>query len=148
MNRNPVETVLGILVIAVAAFFLTFAYKKADLKTVDGYKVKATFAKAGGLDVGTDVRISGIKVGSVTKRELDKDTYLANIEMTINNNVALPIDTIANISGDGVLGGNYVRLEPGKSKDMLKPDEKISKTNDYKSLEDTVGEIIFLVTKK
>ena len=147
MNRNPVETILGVLVVGVAAFFLLFAYNKADLKTVDGYKLTASFAKAGGLDVGTDIRISGIKVGTIIGRKLDAKTYLAKIEMNIRKDVALPVDTIANISSDGMLGGNYIRLEPGKSKEVLKEGDEITRTKDYKSLEDTVGEIIFLVTK-
>lgn len=147
MSRNPVETILGIIVIATAAFFLAFAYSKADLKVVEGYRVSAKFSKAGGIDVGTDVRISGIKVGSVTGRELEPETYMAIIKMNIKEDVRLPADTVASIAGDGILGGNYLRLEPGRAKELLKEGDLIVKTVDYKALEDMVGEIIFLVTK-
>ena len=71
MNKKPVETIMGLVVLVVAAFFLFFAYKVSDLQVVKGYDVHAKFLKVGGLNVGSDVRINGIKVGSVVALSLD-----------------------------------------------------------------------------
>ena len=71
MNKKPVETIMGIVVVVVAAFFLYFAYRVSDLQVVKGYEVTAKFLKVGGLNVGSDVRINGIKVGTVIAQKLD-----------------------------------------------------------------------------
>ncbi len=146
MNRNPIETVLGAVVLVVAAMFLVFAYSIADLKAVTGYEIKATFLKVGGLERGSDVRISGIDVGTVTAQSLNPDTFQAQVTMSIEPRVVLPADTEATIVSDGLLGGKYVNLVPGRSSDRIAAGGTIGKTRDYQSLEDLVGQIIFLAT--
>ena len=103
--------------------------------------------KVGGLEVGSDVRISGIKVGSVISTVLNQETYTADVKLSIDNNVKLPIDTVAAIADVGVMGGKYVRFEPGKSQAFLKNNDTIMNTRNYKSLEDSISEFIFLSTK-
>ncbi len=146
MNKKPVETIMGIIVLLVAAFFLFFAYKVSDLQVVKGYDVTARFLKVGGLNVGSDVRINGIKVGSVIGLELDNEDYIANVTMSILPNVKLPTDSSAAIVGDGLMGDKFIKIEPGKASEMLKGGDSIAKTKDFKTLEDMVGEIIFMVT--
>lgn len=146
MGRNAIETVLGAVVLGVAGLFVYFAYNTAQIKMVKGYEVQAAFYKVGGLSKGSDVRISGIKVGTVIDRRLDAKTFDAVVVMSIADHVKLPTDTVAMIAGDGMLGDKYVRLEPGQAKDRIKTGGKISKTRDFRSLEDQVGEIIFLAT--
>ncbi|MEQ8510714.1 MAG: outer membrane lipid asymmetry maintenance protein MlaD [Rhodospirillaceae bacterium] len=146
MKRNPIETVLGAVVLFVAAIFLFFAYSTAQVATRDGYEVEATFLKVGGLQVGSDVRISGINVGTVTSQSLDKKTYEARVKLVIDPTVSLPNDTVASIVGDGLLGGKYVDLRPGQSADNLEDGGVIENSQDFQSLEDLVGEIIFLAT--
>lgn len=82
MSRNPIETVMGAVVLLVAGSFLAFAVNSANLRPVSGYAVKAVFNKVGGLTVGSDVRISGIKVGSVTGQSLDPRTYRAVVTLS------------------------------------------------------------------
>ncbi len=147
MKKNPVETILGIFVLVFTGVFLFFAASKVDTKTIKGYNVTANFMKIGGLEVGADVRISGIKVGSVISTVLNQDTYTADVVLSIDNSVSLPADTLAAIADVGVMGGKYVRLEPGKSKELLKNNDRIINTNNYKSLEDSISEFIFLSTK-
>ena len=146
MGRNLVETVMGAVVLLVAGVFVFFAYSMAEVKAVEGYDVSATFYKIGGLKKGSDVRISGIKVGTVVDRELNPETYDAVVEMSIASKVKLPVDTVAAIASEGMLGGKYIRLEPGVEKSYLKPGGVITKSKDFRSLEDQVGEIIFLAT--
>lgn len=146
MGRNLIETIMGGVVLLVAALFLFFFVRTAEIEAVEGYEVTANFFKIGGIQTGSDVRISGIKVGSVTGRRLDPESFDAVVTMSIEPEIKLPDDTVATISSEGILGGKYVRLKPGNSKSVLAAGGNISKTEDFKALEDQVGEIIFLAT--
>lgn len=148
MKRNPVETLLGGVVLVIAAMFMVFAYSSADIGAVSGYAVEAKFLKVGGLETGSDVRISGIRVGTVTGQRLDPVTYEATIAMSIASDVKLPTDTEAMIVSDGLLGGKYVNLMPGRAPERIAAGGAITKTKDFQALEDLVGEIIFLATNK
>lgn len=146
MGRNLIETIMGAVVLAVAAFFLAFAYNHADLKQVSGYEVSAQFASIGGLEAGSDVRINGIKVGTVARHELDPTTFNAVVRLTIVPEIRLPKDTVATIATEGLLGGKFLKLEPGRSPERIAEGGAITKTKDYKSIEEMVGELIFLAT--
>ncbi len=147
MKKSPIETVLGILVILVAVFFVQFAAKKIDARPQQGYELTAIFNRSAGLESGNDIRISGIKVGSVVGLDLTPD-YTAKVTLNIREDVRLPVDTTAAVTTDGLMGGTFVQLEPGKSPDILKGGDKITKTKDSRSLEDMIGEVIFLATGK
>lgn len=146
MRKKPVETIMGLVVIFIAAFFLYFAYKVADLQTVKGYELSAKFLKVGGLNVGADVMINGIKVGTVTSQKLNTDDYDAEIKMSISPEIKLPQDSSAIIAGSGLMGNKFVKIEPGKSAETLKNGDEITHTKDFKTLEDMVGEVIFMAT--
>ncbi|MBO4521548.1 MAG: MCE family protein [Alphaproteobacteria bacterium] len=147
MKKSPIETVLGILVILVALFFVRFAATKIDARPQQGYELTAVFSKSGGLESGNDVRISGIKVGSVVGLDLTPD-YTAKVTLSIRDGVKLPDDSTAIVASDGLMGGTFVRVDPGKSKMFLKSGDRISKVKDFRSLEDIVSEVIFLATGK
>jgi phospholipid/cholesterol/gamma-HCH transport system substrate-binding protein len=147
MKRNPIETVLGALVLAIAAMFIGFAYSTANVKSVRGYEITADFLKVGGLERGSDVRMSGIPIGTVTAETLDAKSFLARVTMTVSGNVQLPADTEASIVSDGLLGSKYVNLIPGSASDHIPAGGKIAKTRDFQSLEDLVGQVIFLATQ-
>ena len=147
MKRNAIETVLGAVVLVVAAMFLAFAYSTANIRSVKGYPIVADFVKVGGLTRGSDVRISGITIGTVSDQQLDPKTFNARVTMTIKPTVHLPTDTEASIVGEGLLGGKYVNLVPGQAKDLIAPGGKVARARDFQSLEDMVGQIIFLATQ-
>ena len=147
MKKNPIETILGFFVLAFTGLFLFFAFSRIDTKEMTGYTVIANFSKIGGLEHGADVRIAGLKVGSVLKTELNQEDYTADVYLTINSNVQLPIDTVAAISDAGIMGDKYIRLEPGKAQAFLNNNDRLTQTKNYKSLEDSVSEFIFLSTK-
>lgn len=146
MGRNAIETVMGAAVLLVAALFVYFAYNTAQIKAVTGYELSARFFKVGGLSKGSDVRVSGIKVGTVTDSRLDPVTYDAVVTLSISPDVKLPVDTEATIASSGMLGDKYIMLLPGNDTAMLESGAAIARTKDYRSLEDQVGEIIFLAT--
>ena len=135
MKKNPVEAILGLLVLIFAILFLFFASSRVDVQKIAGYPVFASFQKVGGLEMGADVRINGIKVG------------MALVEMNIKNDVKLPVDTIAVVADSGLMGDKYIRLEPGKETEKISKNGYIQKTKDYQSLEDSISEFIFLSTK-
>lgn len=146
MGRNAIETVMGAAVLLVAAVFVYFAYNTAQIKAVTGYELNARFFKVGGLGKGSDVRISGIKVGTVVSSSLDPITFDAVVTMSIRPDVKLSTDSVATISSSGMLGDKYVMLVPGTETEMLQAGGLITDTKDFRSLEDQVGEIIFLAT--
>ncbi|MGE4527712.1 MAG: outer membrane lipid asymmetry maintenance protein MlaD [Rhodospirillaceae bacterium] len=146
MRKQVMESIMGAVVLLVAGYFLVFAYTSAQVREVQGYHIRANFLKVGGLRAGSDVRISGIKVGSVIDQRLDQDTYEAALTLSIRPDIQLPADTVASIATQGLMGDKYIRLEPGTLQERLKDGDVLKNTRDYKSLEDTVGEFIFLAT--
>ena len=143
MRGNVLETVMGAVVLVVAALFLLFAYKTSELRAVSGYQLSADFERVDGIRQGGDVRISGIKIGSIVAEELDPKTFLANIRMSINPTIKLPDDTVAEIVSAGLLGDKYMSLVPGGSDKMIPPGGKIKYTQSSVSLEHMLGQMIF-----
>ncbi len=148
MNHNAIETVLGGIVLLIAGFFLVFALGAADMKSVSGYNVSANFSNADGLNPGLDVRISGVKVGSIVSTKLDPKTYQAKVTMSIMPNIELPTDTVAKVSSEGLLGGKYMALEPGAEEEMIKPNGRIQYTQAALNLEEMIGKFIFSAGNK
>lgn len=148
MHKSPIEAILGAVVLLIAVSFLIFSYMTLGITlSTPGYPIKAVFSKVGGLQRGADVRISGIKVGTVTNQTLDPVVFTATIHMNIKTDVHLPSDTVVSIANDGLFGSKYVRLEPGHARDFFSANEVITKTKDFKSLEEVVSEIIFFTTQ-
>jgi phospholipid/cholesterol/gamma-HCH transport system substrate-binding protein len=143
MKKNVVETVLGAVVLAVAFLFLAFSYSSASIGSADGYEVRARFSGIGGLGVGDKVVISGVKVGKVSRIELDPTTYLADVYIDVNEDVELPEDTAAFISSESLLGGLYMQLEPGASDVMIENGGLIEYTQAPQNLEQLLGQFIF-----
>lgn len=147
MKRSVIETVLGAVVLFVAGLFLFYSYETANVKSVSGYEVTADFSGIGGLSIGDDVQISGVKVGSVTGVTLDPETYLARVSMNIDPDVQLPDDTAALISSESLLGGKYMALEPGASEDMIGAGGRVPYTQAPQNLEQLLGQFIFSMQK-
>lgn len=143
MRRNMIETVLGAVVLVVAGFFLIFAYKSADLRKVEGYTVTAAFSSIAGLSAGSDVRISGVKVGTVTSLTLDRTTYQALVHMSIDPGIKLPKDTSALVASESLLGGKFLAVEPGGDDQMIAEGGRIEYTQSSPGLEQLLGQVIF-----
>ncbi|MES1201552.1 MAG: MlaD family protein [Pseudomonadota bacterium] len=122
------ETILGAIVVVVAVGFFAFAAAQAGNSSGgDGYALTARFQRVDGIAAGSDVRVSGVKVGVVKSVSLDPSTYLAKLDFAISPTVHIPDDSTARISSDGLLGGAYVAIEPGAG-DPLKPGGEITNT--------------------
>ena len=146
MRKNLIETVMGAVVLAVAALFIVFAYSKAEVGKVEGYEINAKFDRIDGILAGSDVRMSGIKVGTVTASALDPKTYFANVSMNIRSDIKIPEDTSIAVSSDGLLGDMFLALSPGGSDDMLPPGGEITTTQGSIDLMGLVGQMIFSQT--
>lgn len=143
MKRSVIETVLGAVVLLIAGVFLVFSFNTANVKKVSGYKVTADFSDLGGLSVGDDVLISGVKVGSIVDITLNADTYQAEVHMSIDPDYKIPEDTAAVISSESLLGGRFMALEPGAMDDYLPDGGKIQYTQAPQNLEQLLGKFIF-----
>ncbi len=143
MQSSVIETLTGAAVVAIAAAFLFFAYSSTDAAGASGYDLTIDFDRVDGLERGADVRLSGIKVGSVTGQELDKETYVARITITVDPSVGLPEDTSAKITSEGLLGGAYVSLTPGGSEEMLVEGDEIQFAQGSVDLIGLVSQAVF-----
>ncbi|MBY0422449.1 MAG: outer membrane lipid asymmetry maintenance protein MlaD [Parvularculaceae bacterium] len=122
LNRGAIfETLVGVVVLAAAAAFLWYAYGVTGAGAASSpYQVSAVFGRVDGVDIGADVKIAGVKIGTVTGSALDKTTYEARLQFAIDKGVGIPDDSAAKIKSDGFLGGAHVSIEPGASEKMLK----------------------------
>jgi phospholipid/cholesterol/gamma-HCH transport system substrate-binding protein len=143
MTRNLLETLLGAIVLIVAIVFLGFAYNASQLGDDSGYELIARFDRVDGLQRGADVRIGGIKIGTVIDQNLDPTTYQAEVRFTIRDDVKLPTDSSVAVASDGLLGGKYLSLVPGGDVDMLAAGDEITLTQSAINLEDLIGRFIF-----
>lgn len=144
MQRHIVETLVGTLVLAIAIGFGWYAYSTTGHTGSSGsYNLKARFDRVDGLTNGTDVRVSGIKVGSVTGVTLDPKTFFASVEIAIQNNVQLPIDSRAEIQTEGLLGGRYLNIVPGNDDDILPSGSNIRYTQAAVDFMQLLGRFMF-----
>jgi len=143
MRHNLIETVMGAVVLLVAAFFLVFAYTSSGVRTTKGYPLVARFERIDGLNVGSEVRLSGVRVGTVIQEDIDTNSYLAVVKFEVNSNIRLPKDTSAEIISDGLLGNKYIALVPGGEETFLQAEEEVVHTQASVSLESLIGQAIF-----
>ena len=139
MASNAAETLIGAAVLAAAGGFLFYAAGTADIHAGSGgYELVAKFRKAEGIDVGGDVRIAGVKVGSVSSMSLDTATYFAAVKFTVDNDVKIPEDSLAKITAASLLGDSYIAIDPGASDLMLEPGGEVTITQGSLSLTDLI----------
>lgn len=143
MGSKTVETLVGAAVVAAAIVFFIFAYNKSDVASVNGYTVTGAFSSVGSLKPGADVRLSGIKVGSVTGMHLEPEYFQAIVSMSLDNDVKLPDDSSASISADGLLGGSFVALQPGFSDVDLANGGEITLTQGAVNIMDLISRALF-----
>jgi phospholipid/cholesterol/gamma-HCH transport system substrate-binding protein len=116
MSQNTTEVITGAAVLAIAVGFLVFVANSTGLsRSTAGYDLVASFRSADGITIGTDVRLAGVKVGTVTGLSLNPETYRADTTITVTGSVEVPDDSAIAISSEGLLGGNFVEILPGGS---------------------------------
>lgn len=143
MANNVLETVIGAVVIAIAAIFVVFMYQAADIAPSGGYPLVAKFDKVDGLNVGADVRMSGIRIGSVISTELEQPSLLAVVNVNIREGVGIPDDSAIRILSDGLMGDTYLAVEPGGGIDNLASGGQFRFAQGSVNLIDLVGQAIY-----
>ncbi|MFV9857953.1 outer membrane lipid asymmetry maintenance protein MlaD [Rickettsia sibirica] len=143
MQQNIIETIIGFVVLIIALLFLIFAYKTGSAITSSkGYQVTAHFQSAEGIAVGSDVMISGIKIGSVKQITLDPNSFDASVYLNINDDVKIPKDSKAQVVTSGLLGGKYISIVPGNDDENLAANEEIKYTQSAINIESLINKIV------
>lgn len=126
VEGNRTELIAGGFVLLVAAGFMAWALGGTSFWGGKFYQLHARFPDIDGIEKGTDIRISGVRVGRVSEVRLDPaHNYLANVVLNIPQDLRLATDTAAIIESDGLLGGAYIALQPGGAMDDLMPGDEI-----------------------
>jgi len=121
MRKNSIfEILLCAAIIAVAAGFMVFMRMRTGIGSVTSYALTARLTRVDGLNIGTDVRLGGVKIGTVTGLSLEPGTFLADVRMDIRSDIGIPADSGVGIS-TGVMSSPYLAIAPGHSPDMLAP---------------------------
>ena len=135
MSETKTEVVIGAAVLAVAAGFLIYAGQVTGMSaSTKGYPLTASFRSLEGVNVGTDVRLAGVKVGTVTAVSLNPETFRADTTISVLDGLELPDDSAIVIASEGLLGGNFVELVPWGSPFNLAAGDEIIDTQGSVSL--------------
>ncbi|MBJ6371432.1 outer membrane lipid asymmetry maintenance protein MlaD [Sedimentitalea arenosa] len=135
MSHNTTEILVGGAVLAGALAFAIYAGQASGLSTGgDGYELNASFRSLEGVGVGTDVRLAGVKIGTVTNVELNAETYRADTRFSVRNGIEIPDDSAAVVASEGLLGGNFLEIVPGGSPFFFDPGADIEDTQGAVSL--------------
>ena len=150
MKSNILESILGLITLLIAIIFLiSFINANNQNFSDQTYTLKAKFLKVGGIMIGNDVKLRGVKVGIVKKVQLDKD-FFASVEFEIDSKIKVPTNSSISVFSDGLLGNKYLSIIPGETlskEDYLTENQEIKNVTDYESIEDQVSKIIFLATQ-
>jgi phospholipid/cholesterol/gamma-HCH transport system substrate-binding protein len=146
MERTTLDLWVGTFVVAGIAALVMLAMKVGNLGTYnmsDTYQLHAYFSNIGGLKPKASIKSAGVLVGRVTGISLDTERYEANVVMSLDKRYQFPKDTFADILTSGLLGEQYIGLQPGGDSEMLKSGDQIRKTQSAVILEDLIGKFIF-----
>jgi len=135
MSHNTTEVLVGGAVLAAAIAFAVYAGQTTGLgRSTSGYELRASFRSLEGITVGTDVRLAGVKIGTVTGVTLNPETYRADTRFTVTKGIEVPDDSAVVVSSEGLLGGNFVEIMPGGSPFYFEPGQEIEDTQGAVSL--------------
>lgn len=118
MHNETVETIIGAIVVVIAVVFVIFTYRSTSVGSMDGYPLTAKMVRVDGLGVGTDVKLGGVKIGTVSALDLSPD-YQITVHLTIHADVKVPDDSSLVVTSSGLLSGSYLSIQPGGSDKML-----------------------------
>ncbi len=143
MRRKALETIIGAFVLLAAIAFVAYAFNESTIGAVEGYELQAEFGRADGVMAGSEVRMSGIKIGSVLESRLDSTTYMAVVRFNVRQSIQIPADSSVRVLADGLLGDAYLSIEPGGGDTMLTPGDTITRTQDSINIVDLLGRFAF-----
>jgi phospholipid/cholesterol/gamma-HCH transport system substrate-binding protein len=133
-GSSAIETVIGACVVVAAVAFVGLASRSANIGEGGGYPLSASFASAEGISVGTDVRMAGVKIGTVTEVSLNPETYQAELRFNVRDGILIPDDSEVKVASEGLLGGSFLELSAGGSEFMLNAGDEVLMTQSAVSL--------------
>ena len=136
------NTLVGSFVVIVGALLLFYSSRGSVSNMVGGYHLKAIYQSVDGVSVGTNVMLTGIKVGEVTKLDYIPNGHRVSLTMRINENIKLPIDSVAMIISSGMLGGKFIKLEPGGELEHLGEGDQFEYVQDAIIFEELLEKIV------
>lgn len=143
MSEARAELAVGAVVLAVAAGFVAYVVSSVgDVQSKVGYDLVASFRSAEGISVGTDVRLAGVKIGSVADLSLNSDTFRADATLSIREGVVLPDDSSVIIASEGLLGGSFVEVQPGGSPFNYESGDQVTNTQGAISLIELLSKFV------
>ena len=139
------ESIVGVFVVLglVCVSYLTIKLGRMEVFDSSGYTVTARFSSVTGLRTGANVEIAGVPVGRVTSIRLDPQTFMADVDLRINDGVNLSDDVMASVKTSGLIGDKYIALAPGGSDTPLKNGDTITDTEPTLDLEALIGKVVF-----
>jgi phospholipid/cholesterol/gamma-HCH transport system substrate-binding protein len=139
------ETIIGFLVLFIAATFTYFAYQSSGkkLEADNQYTLVANFDNIDGIKIGSSVKISGIAIGKVLDQSLDYDTYSAVLKLSLDRKIKLPEDSSALIVSSSLLGDKYISIMPGSEEKILKDGDVLEFTQSSINLEGLISKFLF-----
>lgn len=143
MNHNFIEIIIGFGVVLVAVLFVGYAMNKANISTNNSYVLSAAFDNIDGINQGSDVRISGVKIGKVSDIIIDNQTFMAKASLNMDSDIQIPTDSSASIVSSGLLGSKYIAIIPGGAEENLSNGDEIILTQSSVNFEDLLGRFIF-----
>jgi phospholipid/cholesterol/gamma-HCH transport system substrate-binding protein len=142
-SHNYFDFLIGTIVLLFAIGFFTYSFKSSKISSNNGYDIFAKFDNADGITIGSDIKIAGIKIGSIIEQNLDEKTSKANLKMNISSTVKIPADSSAKIVSEGLLGAKYISISLGGDEEILQNGQEISFTQSSLNFEELLGKFIF-----
>ncbi|MDW4497492.1 outer membrane lipid asymmetry maintenance protein MlaD [Sulfitobacter sp. D35] len=136
MSNNTTEVIVGGAVLAAAIAFAVYAGQATGVTAgrSASYPLEASFRSLEGVNVGTDVKLAGVKIGTVTDVRLNPETYRADTVVSVQDGIAIPDDSAIVVASEGLLGGNFIEIVPGGSPFFFEPGDAITDTQGAVSL--------------
>jgi phospholipid/cholesterol/gamma-HCH transport system substrate-binding protein len=143
LKENAGEALVGLAVVILAVWFVVFAWgRTGGGQKAGAINVTALFPNASGVNIGTDVRVAGLKIGSVTGQQLDPQSFQVAVKLALDPAVKIPADSSASVTSEGLLGSTFIGLTPGGSETPLKSGDTITDTQGAMDMMALIGQFI------
>ena len=144
MNKINTEFVIGLLILIVSIISIFYYFYKINiLNKIETFQINSSFFDIGNMNIGSDVKINGVKVGEILNIKLDQETYMALITSSVEKSIQIPDDSVFKISNNGFIGSSYLEIQLGNSEELLKNNDYSVNNIDAVSLEEIINNFIF-----
>lgn len=142
LKAESMHPLVGGLVVILVALYMAYGYAVEQKSASDTYTIDARFRTVDGVEIGTPVSLAGIHIGSVVDMQIEPDTFAAKLTLSVQNDFEVPIDSVAMIVSDGLVGGKYIKIAPGGELDMLVDGDEFEYVQDAVVMEKLLAKII------